>query len=302
MNVQRLKKLPGFDIYILFSIIILLGLGWPINKLGLEDIPPFWFAALRLVIATVCMFFAILCMKKLIIPRVNDLPLLFSLSFFQIGLFVLFINLGLNIEPSGSSAVLVYTTPIWVTPLAIFIFKEKNSWLKWLGFTLGILGIALMLNPKEINWSNVNVIYSTFFLLGASFAFSISILCAKYMKWYHTPLELIPWQLLIACIFLVTMAFLLSPHPKILLNIQSVFCLLYTGIFPTALGFLGMSKVSKELPATLTSIGFLGVPVSGMLFSMLMMHEPIDIYITLAMVLIIMGVICVVFGDAKKSH
>lgn len=60
------------------------------------------------------------------------------------GIFVLLINVGLHLVEAGRSAILVYTTPIWVTPIAIFIFKEKAGFLKWLGLVLGIAGIIVL--------------------------------------------------------------------------------------------------------------------------------------------------------------
>ena len=301
---QGMEKVKGYGLYLLLvSIVLIWGLSWPVNKLGLEFIPPFWFAALRLLIGTTAMFFILIVLNKLIIPTKKDLPLILCMGFFQIGFFILFINLALAIEPSGTSAILVYSTPLWVTPMAIFFFKEANRWLKWLGFILGIIGVLIMLNPEEIDWSNPGVLLAMTYLMCASIAMSISILCARYMTWHHTPLELIPWQLLLASIILVLVALKMDPTPTIHLNVTSIACLLYTGILATAFGFFGMSKLSKELPATLTSICFLGVPVSGVMFSVIMLHESVGVYKILAMIFILSGLICVVYGEkSKPSH
>jgi drug/metabolite transporter (DMT)-like permease len=186
-------------------------------------------------------------------------------------------------------------------PLSIFFFKELNTLLKWIGFILGIVGVLFMLNPAEINWTNLNTLLTLSYLMSASLALSIGILCARYMTWHHTPLELIPWQLLLGSIILVIVAVKMEPYPTIDWNLISTSCLAYTGVIATAIGFLGMSKVSKELPATLTSIGLLGVPVSGVIFSVIILHESVDIYKILAMLFITAGVICVVCGERKTS-
>ena len=297
---QQLKKNNSQRIYSFLVIVVLVwGLSWPVNKLGLDFIPPFWFAALRLIVGTLTMFIVVIYLKKLIIPTRKDLPLIFSMGIFQIGLFILLINLGLAGESSGRAAILVYTTPLWVMPMAIYFFKEHSSPLKWLGFISGLIGVLFMLNPWEMDWSNHNTLIGTFFLMSASLSFSIAILCAKYMTWHHTPLELVPWQLLVGSIMLTIVALMLQPHPTLTVNLTSSLCILYTAVFSTAFGFLGASKLCKELPATVTSIGFLGVPVSGVIFSIILLHESIDLFKVLAMLFIIFGVICVVYGEKK---
>ena len=248
------------------------------------------------------MFLISLVLKKLIIPTRNDLPMMFMLGFFQIGLFILMINLALTLESSGTAAILVYTTPLWVMPLSIFFFKEASTLLKWLGFLLGIVGVLFMLNPTEINWSNANTLLALFYLMSASLSLSISILCARYMTWHHTPLELIPWQLLVGSILLIIVALIKEPSPHLDWNLTSSLCIGYTGVLSTAFGFLGMSKVSKELPATLTSIGFLGVPVSGVIFSVILLHETVGLYKIFAMLFITLGVICVICGEKKTEQ
>lgn len=275
------------------------GLSWPANKAGLGYIPPLWFAVLRLTLGTVTMFILVGLLRKLILPTLKDLPMILALGIFQIGFFILFLNLGLNIESAGSSAILVYTTPLWVMPMAIFFFKETSNSLKWLGFLLGMIGVIVMLNPYEINWGDHNTQLGVLFLLSASLSFSISILCARYMQWHHSPLELIAWQLLVGTILVFSIVLAIEPHPVLHWNFTAIICIAYTAIFATALGFSGMTKVSKELPSSLTSIGFLGVPISGVLFSVLLLHEPLYTHMIIAMAFITAGVVCVLLGEKK---
>ncbi|OGT68747.1 MAG: hypothetical protein A3J38_07175 [Gammaproteobacteria bacterium RIFCSPHIGHO2_12_FULL_45_9] len=293
---------PSRGIYSLLVIVVLAwGLSWPANKAGLTFIPPLWFASLRLLYATVVMFALAAYIKKLIVPTLKDLPMIFSLGVFQIGLFILFINLGLDVQQSGTSAILVYTTPLWVMPMAIFFFKEFNSTLKWVGFTLGLIGVVIMLNPWEMDWTNTRTVVGAIFLMGASVSFSISILCARYMTWHHTPIELVSWQLLVGSVMVLIVALVLQPHPDLQLNLTSITTLSYTAVVATAFGFFGMSKLSKELPSTLTSISFLGVPVSGVIFSVILLHEPLDLHMVIAMLFITCGLVCVVLGEKKKA-
>lgn len=286
---------------ILVAIVLIWGLSWPVCKVALLYISPFWFASIRLIVGTAAMFFIALVTKNLILPSTKDLPLIVSLGIFQIGFFILLLNLGLMSHSSGSAAILVYTTPLWVMPISVYVFKERATKLKKMGFFLGIIGILFMLNPWKMDWGNQQTLLGLLYLLGASFSMAISILCARNMAWQHSPLELVPWQLLVGSILLSIVSFIADPRPLIIWNSISIFSLLFTAIAATAFGFWGMSVVSKDLPATVTSMGFLGVPVSGVLFSALLLHESIDIFMVFAMLFITSGLTCVMY-DEKKAE
>jgi drug/metabolite transporter (DMT)-like permease len=199
------------------------------------------------------------------------------------------------------AVILVYTTPIWVMPMAIFIFKERSTLMKWVGVALGLSGVLIMLNPWVLDWTIKNTQIGILFLMLASLSMSISILCAKYMTWHHTPLQMIPWQLLVGSILLTMTATIMDPHPALHWNLTSSFSIAYTAIASTAFGFYGMTKLSKELPATVTSIGLLGVPVSGVFFSVIFLHERFNESMLLAMIFIITGVFTVIWGERKAG-
>ena len=186
-------------------------------------------------------------------------------------------------------------------PIAIFFFGETNSRRKWLGLVLGVTGVFIMLSPWEIDWTNTRVLLGASYLIGASLSLSVSILCARHMTWHSEPLKLIPWQLLLGSLMVSAVAFILQPHAIIHLNVVSGLSLTYTAIVATALGFWGMTVVSKELPSTISSIGFLGVPVSGVFFSVFFFHEVVGYFMLIAMLCIIAGIFCIIVGKTESQ-
>lgn len=279
----------------LMLIIVIWGISWPISKMGLAFMPPIWYAACRLMVATVSMFLIVGLLGKFIWPKKQDLKIIFAIGLLQVGLFMILINVGLFYVSAGRTAVLVYTTPLWVVPISIFVFKEKSSLLKWVGFILGILGIVVLFNPFLVNWSDHNVLIGNGLLLLSALCWAIAILCARYMSWPHTPLELISWQLLVGTIPVLVTAVIEQPHPHIEWNHVLVMSILYTGIFATAIAYWGTVLVSKELPPITTSLSLSIIPVFALLLSAALLHEPITISIIIAMLLILSGVVCVIF-------
>ncbi len=285
---------------LVFCLIIAWGLSWPISKIGLEYMPPSWYAAYRLLTGMISLFLIAAMTGNLVIPDKRDLPVIFVMGIIQMALFIVLITTGLHYVDPGRSAMLVYTTPLWVIPLAILFFNEKLTIHKFLGFVLGIVGIIILFSPWGMDWSDKIALFGNGLLLLAALTWAIAILCARNMKWYREPLELIPWQMALSLIPVFILAYFLHPHHLIQWNETLVGSLLFTGIFGTAFGFWGTLVVSKELPSITVSLCYLAIPVAGIIFSALIIHEPITYVMITAMMFILSGIALVAWGNRKK--
>lgn len=291
----------NFKILALFLFIVFSwGLGWPANKMGLAYASPVWYTAIRLVAGAVTMFTFVGIAGKFSLPKWHDFPLIFVIGILQIALYIYLANLGLTYLPAGRSSLLAYTTPLWVMPIAVFFFHEDGAPIRWIGFALGLGGLFILLSPWELNWTDKNVLFGAAMLLLASFSWAISMLCVRYMKWTKTPLELIPWQLLLGAVPMVIYALAKEPSIPVTWNTPLLLSLVYTGVIVTGLSYWSGVVINKELPTIVVSLGFLLVPVVSLTLSAFFMHEAITLPIIAAMTLIIAGLICVVIQPSKK--
>jgi len=278
----------------LFGFIILSwGLSWPINKIGLESMSPLWYTAIRLIIGTVTMMAFVMAIKQFSLPDKRDLPLIIIIGLFQISIYILLVNIGLAYLPAGKSSLLAYTTPLWVMPAAILIFKEEAGPLKWCGFILGSIGLILLLSPWELDWTNKHILFGSAMLLLASLVWAISMLCTRYMHWHKSPLELIPWQLLIGTVPILMFALYKEPSFVVHWSGPLILSLIYTGFLVTGLSYWSGVVINKELPTIVVSLGFLAVPVFSIFISSIFMHEAISNIMAIAMVLILAGLVCI---------
>jgi drug/metabolite transporter (DMT)-like permease len=298
MTANPLSKIA----FLFIMIIFLWGLNWPMNKIGMEYMSALWHAALRLGIGCVSMFVLVGLLGKLKTPKKNDLPLVFIMGLLQMGLFTLLINLGLNFVDAGRSAILVYTIPIWVTPMALFFFNEKLNVLKSCGLALGFFGIMILFSPFSLDWTSNETIYGNCILIGAALSMAISICCARNLKWHSTPLELLPWQLLVGTLPVLLIAFINEPSPTIEWNSTSILAMTYTAVLATALCNGGIAVVSRRLPSITVSLGLLGVPLVGVISAALILDEDITKTMKLAMIFIFSGLFCVALSARNKKE
>lgn len=260
---------------LLIAVIIVWALAWPTSKIGLMDMSPMWFTASRLLTGFLTLFFILLYQKKIKLPKRQDFPLIFSIGILQMACFLILLNSGLLYVDAGRSAILVYSTPFLVTPIAVLFFQERITVAKLTGLLLGLFGLILLFSPWSFDWHDRNTVIGNTLLLLAAVCWAIAMLHTRYGTWHSPSIELVPWQLLIAFFFTLIACFLLDPKPKIHFTASLVTTALYNGIFATGFAYSAIIAVSQRLPVITTSLLLLGVPVLGLLASTWWLQEPI---------------------------
>src|SRR5207244_6481654 len=112
---------------------------------------------------------------KLARPTRRDLPIVLSVAILQMAIFQPLTNLGLRHVAAGRAAVLVYTTPLWVTPGAVLFLAERLTPLKVAGLACGLGGIGLLFNPLALDWSRSDVVLGSVELMAASMLWGVAI-------------------------------------------------------------------------------------------------------------------------------
>jgi drug/metabolite transporter (DMT)-like permease len=272
------------------ALIIVWGLNWSVVKLTVLDMPPIWAAALRCVIAAAALIAAQRATRRFIIPQRQDLSIVFIVGMFHIASTCIFMALGLRFVGAGRSVVLGYTTPLWVVPGAWLFLKESLPPLRLAGLLLGICGLLVLGSPASMDWHNGKVLAGHAFLLFSALCWAVTIISIRRHKWLATPFQLVFWQALLAAVSVTAAAFLIEGPPDFTLTRRAGLLLLYSGIPATAGAFWGMTVINRVLPATLVSLSLLATPVAGIVVSLLLLGEAVDLPLAIATVLILGGI------------
>src|SRR5690606_2382872 len=130
-------------------------------------------------------------------PARGDLSIVASVGLLQMAGFLGLVNVALLHVGAGRSAVLAYTTPLWVVPGAALFLGERATAPKLVGVALGLAGIAMLFSPAAVEWSSGEAMLGNALLMIAAVLWAIAILHVRGHRWRLTPLQLAPWQLLI---------------------------------------------------------------------------------------------------------
>lgn len=284
------KDLPFRNAWILMVLAILFwGANWPIMKLGLNSMGPLWFAALRVGLAAVAMFILLAAQGNLRLPVRSEWPVLFSVGGVQIGIFMALIHTAIQYVDAGRSAVLVYTTPIWVAPIAYIYLSERLNRIQMIGLACAATGVVALFNPFTFDWRLDETLLGNALLIGAAILWSGVIVHVRGFGWTRPHLGLLPWQLSLGAVLLIPLAWGVEGRPQIPWNFNFAAIMAFNAIFATAFAFWAYLNAAKTLPANTTAMASLGVPVVGIIASITLLDEGLSLELITGLSLITLG-------------
>jgi drug/metabolite transporter (DMT)-like permease len=259
---------------VLLALLILTwAVSWPAIKIGVTTVPPIWFACVRYLLATLCLFAFAFARGGISFPPRSDWPLVVVSGLFQMAAYSGLTSLALTILPPGRASVLAFSTPIWVIPLAAWWLRERMSRPGLLGAGLGMLGVLTIASPS-FDADEGRQMLAYLMLLGAAAAWAISIVFVRVHRFAATPLELAPWQMLIAACLLLPAAIATEGVPPPL-GASAIASLIYVGPIATAFAYWAVVEAGRALRASTMSTALLATPALGILISALALGETV---------------------------
>lgn len=275
---------------LLIVVVLAWGFTWIVSKLLLQYMTPIWAVAARSVVGAAALLALGLALRRVAWPVKADIPVILSVGLLHMGAFAALVSLGLQYVPAGRSVVLAYTTPLWVIPAARVFLGESIGRGRQLGLALGVLGLAVIFNPLAFDWGNREAVFGNGLVLLAALCWAANIVYVRAHRWVTPPFELAFWQALLASGVLAAVAWAAEGAPRVVWHADLAWLLGYGGVFGIAVAYWAAVNVNRSLPAGVTAIGLLGVPVVGLLCSAAMLHEPLTLPLSLGMALIVGGI------------
>src|SRR3989442_15422020 len=211
---------------------------WLVIKVGLRDLPPISYAAIRFVIAVIVLLAVSAGRVRLLPQRVSGYVLL---AFTGVVMFA--VNYGLLFwgelyVSSGLAAVLQATIPIFGMIFAHWMLPDEPLRLqKLMGALLALGGVALIcmrllsFSGLLAFWGGVGIS-----LGGAGAAFSNVVLKKRAIQ--IAPAMLAAWQMIFGVIPLFILGFAVDGNPAHFhWSTMSIFCLLYLAVIGSSLTF-----------------------------------------------------------------
>ena len=265
-------KTPSTDKVALLGILVLTAiwsLNWVVMKLALRDGGPFAFSALRYVLGTAGGFALLALLRRPLRPT-PWLPTL-GVGLTQTAGFQLLVQLSLVSGGAGKMAVLTYSMPFWIVPLAWWWLGERPGRTRWLCIAAAAVGFVRVVEP----WQPLGAARSIALALASGLMWAVSAVLAKRMFQKYpdvTPLRLTAWQMLVGTVALVAVA-LLVPERGIHWTAGYVGALLYAGFLASSIAWVAWAVVVQRVAASVAGLTSLAVPVCSVLFAWALLGE-----------------------------
>lgn len=270
--------------------IVVWGANWPVMKAGLDHVAPLWFSSLRFAAGAICLLAWQALRGELRLPRRGDAPFIASVGLLQMLAFTALGAVAMMHLPAGRSAMLSYVTPLWVVPVSALCFGERIARWTVTGVAICAAGVAILVNPATIDWTDGSIVGANAMLLIASLCWAICILHLRYFRSPSSAFELAPWQMLLAA-GLLAIGAEYSEGPLTLHGSMSLWAiLLFVGPLATAFCFCAVNAASTWMPAGTMSTAMLGVPVTGVAVSVAFFGEPLTIGLAAGSLAILAGI------------
>jgi len=284
------KAQKNSSLYLLAAIIAILlwSTSFVGTKIAYSSFPPLTLGAARFVIASMILGAIMVARKEFARPAPKDIGLMGLSGILGTTLYFALENIGLELTTASSAALIVASYPAITALLEFIFFRVKISMVKALGIVMAVFGVYLISgsSPGESSGQltgNIILILAGFVFAGYSF------ITRKVVK-HYSMVTVSFYQTIAGTLAFIPLAFIERSRWQVP-SMESLWVLLYLGVFCSVAAFMlynyGLRTLSSSTAVALMNL----VPIFGVLFSIVFLHEVLRISDLFGGIIIILGVI-----------
>jgi len=284
------QTMSGTDILIALAVVVIWGFNFVVIKIGLQDLPPILFTAMRFLFAALPLVFFV---KR---PQV-DFKLFAAYGIFQFGMqFVLLftgIKLGL---PAGLASLVVQLQAFFTIGLAVLMMGERPKLVQLVGALVAFSGMALV----AIHLEGKATLIGFVLVVLAGLCWAIANIATKKMGKVDA-LSLVVWGAMLATPPLFAASWLVEGSAAWQLAAErftwkTLGAILFQAYPNTLLGFGIWSMLMRKYETASIAPFSLLVPVTGMVSAALVLGESLQWWKVVAGALVLGGLAFNQFG------
>ncbi len=237
----------------------------------IANVPGLVSAFYRVLFAGIALFSLYLFRRKKRLPSPPDLGwIVLGSLFFALDLALW--NTSILLTSAAVSTLLANNSPLWVGLGAMLLFRERLSQKYWLGLTIALTGMVLIVGGKAVQELRFNT--GDLLAIATSFCYAGYMLVTQKARSRMDTLTLNTFTML-ACTLLLLPANLFSSQMLTGFSLRTWLALVGLGLVPQFVGWLVINYAMGHLPAARVSVTLLGqVLVTAILGFLLLRESP----------------------------
>jgi drug/metabolite transporter (DMT)-like permease len=265
--------IPRRALLLLAILTLVWGTNWPLFPLATREVSVWTFRAVSVFVAGAALLIAArLRGQSLAIERRHWRTIAVA-TFFYLVVWNIASTYSALLIPSGQSAVLGFTMPLWSALIAWAVLGERLSPRMGVAIALGGVAVALLMWKSLPAYAQAPLGVALGLLAGVGWAVGTLILQRGQVTVPATVLT--GWQLLITAAPITIGALLFGDHRWFVPSWQSILLIGYIALVPMSIGNLCWFSIVGLLPAPVAGLSSILVPVVAMIAGALMHGEPL---------------------------
>ena len=273
--------------------VIFWGSSFIATKVALKELSPETIIALRLIIASVFLFFAAIVYKKEFSINLKSHGAIFILAL--ISVFHLMIQVtGLKYTTASNTGWIIGTAPIFMAILAAIFFREKIGLFKISGILIAMFGLLLLIGKGNIR--NVDLIENKgdLLVLASAFTWGIYSMVNKKISLSYSPLMTILYLFVLMTIIIIPFNLNeASINSVVHLSLNGWISILFLGLFCSGIAYVIWAYSLRDLESAKVGAFLYFEPLVTVLAAWVLLSESITFLMILSGAIITLGVVLV---------
>jgi drug/metabolite transporter (DMT)-like permease len=266
-----MKPIPRSAFVLLAVLALFWGANWPVLKIAVREAPVFWFRLVCVWGSAVGLFaIAAAAGQSLAVPRGQRLRLAW-VSMFSILGWNAFSGFGVLHLPAGRASMLGYTMPLWLALFSVFMLKERMARANAAALALGMSGVALLIGEDAAAFTRAPV--GALCMLGAAASWACAVAMIKRRPFALTATVQMAWMMTAGGLPLALLAWRYGGLDVPVLSLAAWLAIAYNVFIAGVLCYWAFYKLVNMLPAAVTGMSSLSVPVIGVLTGIVFLGE-----------------------------
>jgi O-acetylserine/cysteine efflux transporter len=289
------------DLALVIGIVALLGFSFVPIKVGLKEIPPLAFVALRFFFAAVPLVFFV---KPPRMPVPYVIAYGFAIGVCQFGLLFLGMTLGM---PAGLSSLVIQLQVFFTIGLGMLFLGDRVRRDNAVGAAIATLGIVLLAVHRIETGANTTFV-GFMLVIASALAWGAGNVIAKRAAGAHADdmFALVVWSSLVPPLPLALLAYVFEGGGAPALAIVHASALAWGCVFflaygATLFGFASWAGLLHRYPTALISPFALLIPVAGLLSGALLLGETLAPLQVVGAALVLAGLVVNLYGVRVRA-
>lgn len=284
------------ELAILIAVCLAWGLHFVVVKLAVTEIPPIFYAAMRMTLVAALMVPFLRWRPGQMIKIACAGLCLGSLNY-------AFLFTGVGMATASTAAIAIELHVPFATILAVIFLKDRVGLPRIAGMTLAFAGVALIALAENDAPAATNHTLGLFLVACGAFMEAVGAVLVKKIGGFK-PLELLAWFALIGAVTLWGLTFTVErDHAEALARADTtlvVAAIVYSAFAASIFGHSAYYWLLQRLPVSIVSPSVLLTTLFAVFFGVVLLGEPLGLHIMIGGMMVIVGVGVVLLRNSAK--